>query len=84
MKLKLQPDTAISFEGSSNVYHVTYVDMIGPCPPGCTWDHDCYDEPYVAVTQKIGTAFPLSKLKHVFDSTGQGRLFNPAVDLTEE
>lgn len=75
MKHRIPLGTKVSFEGESFVYIVAdYQDVLGPCPPDCTTDHDCYEEAYITVKQEIGRAFPLSKLKHIFDPvTHHGR-----------
>lgn len=60
--------TKVSFEGDCTVYEVAdYHELLGPCPENCSHDHDCYEEPYIKVNKIIGTAFPLSKLRHVFE-----------------
>lgn len=61
--------TKVSFEGgSSRIYVVdSYQELLGPCPPDCSLDHDCYDEPYITVREESWKAFPLRELKHIFD-----------------
>ena len=61
--------THVSFKsGHSLVYVVDqYQELLGPCPPDCSLDHDCYEEPYINVRQESWIAFPLSELLHVFD-----------------
>jgi hypothetical protein len=68
--------TKVSFgvTGHSIVYTISdYQTLLGPCPPDCNHDHDCYTEPYVHVTQTTGMAFPLSKLDVIFDQPRFGR-----------
>jgi len=74
MKVKLEKGTSVSFEGTAHIYHVDYPDLLY-CQD-CRYDHDCYEEPYVAVYEVIRTSMPLSKLKHVFDANGYGRKFD--------
>lgn len=65
---RLPLGTKVSFEGDSNIYIVdSYKNLLGPCGPTCTHDHDCYREPHITVRQEIWTSLPLSKLKHIFD-----------------
>ena len=77
MKHCIPLGTRVSFKGigsDSLVYVVdSYQDVHGPCPPDCLVDHDCYDEPYITVRKQSWTAFPLSRLNHIFDESGQGR-----------
>lgn len=73
MKHTLPLETRVSFEGDGQIYVVdNYQDLLGPCPPNCTIDHDCYTEPYINVRVQHWTAMPLSKLRHVFDDSGKG------------
>lgn len=68
LKHRLPLGTKVSFEGDAQIYRVaSYQDVLGPCEPDCTSDHDCYEEAYMTVSKESWTAFPLSKLKHVFD-----------------
>lgn len=61
--------THVSFGvyGDSYGYIVNgYQTLLGPCPPDCPHDHDCYTEPYICVRREIMSAMPLSKLETVF------------------
>jgi hypothetical protein len=70
----LAVDTAVSFEGSSDVYYTTYNELL-TCDSKCTEDHDCFEEPHIVVEKRITTSFPISRLKHVFDQPNHmGRL----------
>jgi hypothetical protein len=60
-------ETHVSFEGEPYVYIVDGYQTVLMCEPDCTLDHECYPEPYIRVRQEIGTAFPLSKLRTIFN-----------------
>ena len=69
MKHNISLGTPVSFLGNSTIYVVSdYNDLLGPCPKDCTVDHDCYDEPYIKVTEQIGHAFPVRNLSHIFNT----------------
>lgn len=61
--------TYVSFglTGSSVVYEVSNYQTVHCCTEDCPDDHDHFEEPCIAVTEKIGKVFPLSKLEWVFD-----------------
>jgi hypothetical protein len=78
MKHTIPLGTAVSFEGDPNIYIVSDYHTLLACePPGddCPvhFGEGCYEEPYICVKREIGTARPLSKLKHIFDRSGKGR-----------
>lgn len=82
MKIKLAPGTHISF--NSRVYELAYQDLLY-CPPDCTWDHDCYEEPHVGLRVIEGTSLPLSQIGSVFDLPGDyGRPFNHDTEVDHE
>ena len=72
MKLYLQTGTHLAFK-DARVYELASQMLIEPCKPACSWDHDHYPEPYVVVNVLEQTAFPLSTLTTVFNTSGDGR-----------
>jgi len=66
-RIVLEPGTSVVFEGSSMVYELQYPQLL-ECETGCTCGH-CDGkgdrEPYIAVYERTGKAFPLSKLRLV-------------------
>ena len=83
MKLNLPKNTALCFtEDHSRICYLSYPELLS-CEPGCTWDHDCYQEPHVTVEYRHTTSIPLSRLHHIFDRPdGYGRNFIPAIDIS--
>lgn len=61
--------TIVAFEGDSICYKLSEYQTVLECPIPCDIhdEGDCYEEPYVHVTRETGLAFPISKLKHIFD-----------------
>ena len=83
MRIKVKPGTHISRKSNSRVYAVDYQALLY-CEPGCTWDHDCYTEPHVAVRILERTSIPLSDISHVFDRPNSwGRDFDAQRDVEE-
>ena len=78
-QIDLPVGTSVSFENDPYVYQISYQELLGPCPKDCDWDHDCYEEAYVTVYTRTGTAKPLSSLKSVFDSNGLGHPYKPNI-----
>lgn len=74
MKHNIPLGTPVSFVGDAQVHIVdNYQELLGPCPPDCKEDHDCYIEPYICIRVQHWTAKPLSQLKTIFDENGKGR-----------
>lgn len=77
MKILLAPGTSLAFDDDDSlVVKLDYQQLLGPCPADCSWDHNCYEEPYVAIVRETRTALPLSKLRHVFGADHRGRDFD--------
>lgn len=73
MRHSIPLGTSVSFQGNSTIYKACDYLEVHACRVGCTFDHDHYEEPYIAVKEEIRHCFPLSQLNHVFDAHGIGR-----------
>lgn len=86
MKINLPAGTQISFNNDPThlVYHLSYQEVLGPCPPNCSvgGEHECFTDPYIAVYYTIGTTMPLKDLKYVFDEkTHMGKIIEDPLKL---
>jgi len=77
-KHKIPLGTHVSFEGDSTIYEIGDHQTILECQPDCAVDHhdDHWPEPHIAVRESRIVFKPLSKLRHMFDDHGIGRVLS--------